>query len=326
MDLESKISVMLDDAARPPLAQKVESFAESAARRFQSALRDLAEAYLTHDAEQHANALRRTQEFIGGILILANLMGRKSTLAMYGKAESRNGSNLSIAPSIELAVAPKFTNVPKVEFSEAINDILIREPKLMLGGWREVADLYATEHAFAMAHQADMKIVKRVQQAIAESIRKGNPIPKAAKEINAILNEVGDYTRAYSELVFRTNASTAFTAGQFQQAADPAVADLIMAFEFVAVEDADTRPNHLAANGLVAPTRDRIWNTFAPPIGHACRCGLIARDRFWLEAEGLIDRNGNVRRRIPPNFSQARPDPGFGMGRPDRQLYAGGGI
>lgn len=325
MILEASIAAMLAAEERPPLLPKVETFAERASKKFQEILMDLAEAKLRRDPAEHAKALARVQSYIAGTLVLGNLTGRRSTLIEADKAAAKTGK-MRAESGIKLAEMPTMPDypeeIPKVEFQEAIRDLVAREPRLA-GSAAEVSRLYAERHAFALARVTDMRVTQRVQEEVVKSLREGRGGLESKAAIKNILEGVDDYMAAYSETIFRTNAWTAFTSGQFQQAQDPDVREVLPAFEFRSVNDGDTRENHAAADGLIAAVDDPVWNRFAPPLGFQCRCSLEAIEESELRRLGLIDQNGNVIKWVPPGFHNAKPDPGFGMGRPGQGLPVG---
>lgn len=43
---------------------------------------------------------------------------------------------------------------------------------------------------------------------------------------------------------------------------------------FIAVMDANTRPDHAAANGIIRPVDDPIWGELQPPLDWNCRCRI----------------------------------------------------
>lgn len=237
---------------------------------------------------------------------LADLLGRRRLLLEVKQKFKRTPINFGITPV-----------VPNVEFKEAIRDIVSREPRLA-GTAEEVSRLYRTRHAFAIARSADMVITERVQAFIGQAIKEGYDIPKATK----VIEELGGFTRAYAETVYRTNVATAYTAGRFQQAFDPDLADEALAFEYEAVLDADTRENHAAAHGLIAPKSSPVWDQFSPPMGFNCRCDVVILSRHELSQRGMLERDGRVMTYRPSSFRNAHPDSGFGRGRPDRLIYS----
>lgn len=316
MILEAAISAMLAEQERPPLLPKVETFADRAAHEFQAVLMELAESHVTRDPGAYEKAMARMRGYLAGILTIGNLTGRRSMLMAADRIERRAAARADVG--ITLAAG----DVPHVEFAEAIESLVTREPRLASSAG-EVARIYSNYHAFALARSTDIKVTLRVQEEVARGLREGFGVTGSRLNIAKILKGLEGYAAAYSETVFRTNAWSSFTAGQFEQAADPDVADVVPAFELIAVGDGDTRPHHEAASGLVAATTDPVWNRFAPPLGYQCRCSINTVDVYTLRRRGLVDASGRVIPYYPPSFSQAHPDPGFGIGRPGMGLPLG---
>ena len=311
MILEASIAAMLAEQERPPLLPKVETFTDRAAHEFKAVIMALAEAHITRDPEAHQAAMEKMRAYIAGVLILGNLTGRRSMLIEADRAARKVAANAG--STVHLAAIPD--DVPRVEFKEAIADIVTREPRLARSA-AEVSRIYANQHAFALARVTDLKVTSRVQQEIARGLKEGFGVAQSSANVARILGGMEGYADAYAETIFRTNAWTSFTAGQFEQARDPDVADVVPAFRFSSVGDSDTRPNHQAADGLIARTDDPVWNRFAPPLGFSCRCSIDTLDVYELRRMGRLDASGNVVAYYPPTFSQAHPDKGFGMGRP----------
>lgn len=202
-------------------------------------------------------------------------------------------------------------------FVELINNLLERVPRLAATA-DEVAFIYSTENAFAAVFSPSITVTENVQKAIARLARDGVSTPKSVE----VLASMTDWSRAYASTVFRTNINTAYAAGRFKQVSDPTIAEVVPAFRYTAVGDVDTRPNHEAADGLIAPINDPVWDRLTPPLGYNCRCTLELVSRFEMERLGLINANGTAQRREPSNFASAGPDSErFGRGRPDRKLY-----
>lgn len=174
-----------------------------------------------------------------------------------------------------------------------------------------VRRLYLEQHGPSIAQLIDANLVERIEAAFSAGF-------ETATET---IQEISGWSRAYADTVYRTNLTTAYAAGQWQEALDPDVLEFAPAFQYDATGDKDTRPNHQAMEGLLAGKTDSIWNTFAIPNGFNCRCALREVDRFELEERGLLLANGQVKRVIPPTFGAAHPDPGFDKGRPDQRIY-----
>jgi SPP1 gp7 family putative phage head morphogenesis protein len=192
---------------------------------------------------------------------------------------------------------------PTLTFDEAVTDLITREPRLAESA-AEVSRLYSMDHTFAMARSAEQSITERAQKAIEKFLTDHTPAEALSKSIQ----EIGGFSQAYGDTVFRTNVATAYNQGRIDQASDPDLADIIVGFRYEGIADARTRSNHRAGFGTVASTTDDLWKTFRPPNGYNCRCSLEYVSRFEAERLGLW-KDG----KLIPSYSSSnlKPDPGF---------------
>ena len=280
-----------------------------------------AQVQLGHQIHDDEASLAATARVIGETGAIADLLGRRRLLMEADFARAKVPLELREA-RVFAAIAARdwvFAStplVPDVSFKEAIADLVSREPRMAKSA-EEVGALYSGEHAFALARSAKITITEKVQAIVARGTQVGLKLETAESFVKA----AGPWTRAYAETVYRTNLSTAYTAGRFQQAADPDVAEVMGAFERRAVVDSDVRrgkggdENHLAAHGLIASTADPVWRYASPPSGYNCRCSLRLVSKFELKRKGLLQSNGRVELRPPPNFDDFAPHPNFAGGR-----------
>ena len=106
-----------------------------------------------------------------------------------------------------------------------------------------------------------------------------------------------------ADLIFRTNIQTAYNVGHYEQMTDPGVMKLRPYWQYDAVNDAHTRPSHLAMDGRVFPADSEVWNTWFPPNGFRCRCTVKTLSKRQVEARGL-----KVEQTAPEGLM---PDPHF---------------
>ncbi len=219
--------------------------------------------------------------------------------------------------------------LPRVELQEAVDDMLARTPVTLRDAaqrtGREIARIYAEGHAIAFARAAEHSVTERVQAVIAQAMREGlgenEAVARIRENVDQVRQDTTAWTEAYARTAFRTNVSTAVTAGRFRQAQDPDVSALVPAFAFDAIGDADTRPNHEAADGAIWSVTNPVWQQLAPPLGFQCRCSVRIVTRPELRRMGRLDENGRVIESPVP--AGAFPDPGFRhAGRPDLLLGA----
>ena len=296
-----------------PAIDELAEFLNRSAASFASAMARLAKAAAGDSRYDSGAAIVDLTDLISETMTLADLHGRRRALLEFDAASHAAGAQ-SAPPAATFAASPI---VPSVPFESAVQDLLTREPRLA-ETYQEVAELYRTRHAFAAARSSSRIVTAKVQEAIAKAVREG----KALASAEAAVAEVGDWSRAYAETVYRTNVATAYSAGRIRQAFDPAIGQVMIAFERRATGDRDTRPHHQAASGLLAAKTDPVWDMAMIPSGYGCRCQIRLVSRFECERRGLLDSSGNVIKQIPARFSEYYPDPGFG-GRPDLAMYRG---
>jgi SPP1 gp7 family putative phage head morphogenesis protein len=260
-------------------------------------------------------AYERLSLVLGGMMAVADLAGRVRTL--------HEASIRGWTPPQHMKVQPK-GDVPKVVFQEALDALYDREPHATAAGITraEIATTWR-DNGFQLGKSCSVEIAKKVRDTMGRIM--AHPEYNSVELGTNIIKDISgaQWTRSYAENVFRTTGATCYSAGRFKQLSDPDVKHTIPGLQFSAVRDADVRPNHAAAHGLIAAVDDPIWQRLSPPLGFNCRCDLVLKDRFELQKHGLLDKNGQVIRYLPYSYSEAHPDPGFQSGRPDqRSTYA----
>lgn len=273
---------------------------------------------------QDMDALREAQNeaagTIGRILAYSDLLGRRRMQLLAENAHRERAERHEFASkSALLGALPVGGVLPKVKFDEAVEDIASRMP-VVAKGWEAVQKVYAERHAFACARAMSLSVARRVQEIMTEATEGGRD--PSYDYVMRIMEETG-WARGYANCVYETNSSTAYSAGVWARAASPDVRAVIPGFLYVSAHLPTSRPNHEAIAGLIAPTDSPLWDRYSPPAGYSCRCSLLEVTVFEAERQGLI-RDGKMLTVLPPGFGiNARPDPGFGNGRPDRRALYG---
>lgn len=250
-----------------PLAadEELQRFASLSDAALEDCLRSIMRTRIENRGETpHLEKLRR---ILAQTLAMASLLGRRRVL-LIAKAKSRGRSLAAAAERGQCACFAKDTVspfVPAVRFEEAIDDILTRYP-VLAPGYRAVQEAYAKGHAFALAKSTSMVLTKKVQKIMADSVSQGRGLAKTRD----VIAQMGDWTRSYSENVYRTNATTAYAQGVRAQAEDPDVLEICPALTFVGRNVPPSRHNHIAAVGLIAGTKDPLWKKYTPPLGYQC--------------------------------------------------------
>jgi SPP1 gp7 family putative phage head morphogenesis protein len=307
-----------------PALDELEDLAAHSVQPFVRALERLARLHAREELTRKVNpaeraaALANLERLWAETMALADIYGRRRLLLEVQAA----GPQPEGLPRVLFAETPV---VPHVPFDEVARQIFQRWPQLadprsQVPRWRQIADLYQTKHVFGMARSFDLNLTKKIQEILLRSQERGEPVMTTEK----VIGELGGWSQAYAETVYRTNLNTAYTAGRFNQAQDPDVAFALGAFEYEAVRDSDCRPNHEALHGLLAHQDDPLWDRYAPPNGYNCRCSVRVVTKAELKQRGLI-RGAKVQTVYPAHFSEGGPDPAFEAKRhrmrPDKLFY-----
>ncbi len=306
------------------------------ARLYTSAIQDMVVAMARGNRVALGDARNRLGEVITDTMAAAEVLG--ATLTLRRTARILNESSSAIFRRtwearywLQFAESPTSTILPRTTFEEAVQDMVDRAPVTIRDAAertaQRISQLYGEGHVTAFAKSAEQAVTERVQILIREAIRDGTEEIGAGKlivmSVDKIRTETEAWTESYARMAFRTNVNTAVTAGRFRQAQDPVIQAVIPCFRFDAVGDADTRDNHMAADGLIFKVSNRVWNRIAPPIGWNCRCAISYVGLPELRRMGRVNAAGDIREdRLP---AAAHPDPGFRHGgRPD--LFLSGQI
>lgn len=189
--------------------------------------------------------------------------------------------------------------------------------------WR--ADWRRAEgHAFTVAKVAETEVLAAIKEEIAGAIRDGTTQVEWRRRLKGRLRALGwlggktvvdPQGRAHhvdistpwrQQTIFRTNTQSAYNAGRQSQQQD--LIEAAPFWQYVAVMDARTRPEHAAMHGRIYRADDPIWRTIYPPNGYNCRC------RVRMLTQAMVERRGlQVLSSVETPAEQGFPDEGFGQ-------------
>jgi len=216
---------------------------------------------------------------------------------------------------------PKHIELKPLPFEEAIEAFKGTVP-MTPEGFYALAD-EARAAAFMVSGVTRMDILVDFHNAVGKAITDGETLADFRNRVDNIFEARGwsapvDMTPWRLETIFRTNVQTAYQTGRYKQMVDQK--DAFPYWEYDAVNDSRTRPSHAALDGKIFAADHPFWDTWYPPNGYNCRCGVNPVHKY--EAEGLEieteDPTGGLIEPIDPvtgNKMPARPlipDPGWG--------------
>lgn len=101
---------------------------------------------------------------------------------------------------------------------------------------------------------------------------------------NAEQVQLGSVNRL--KTIYRVNMQTSYQAGRYKTQIENT--DSRPYWEYVAVLDARTRPEHAQLNGLIFRYDDPFWSSFYPPNGWRCRCRVNALAHYNIKKKSQI--------------------------------------
>lgn len=189
--------------------------------------------------------------------------------------------------------------------------------------WREVWQ-EAHARAFTVAGVMKMDVLKDIRTGVEQALKEGKTLSQFERELEPLLKkrgwlgkgEIRDALTGEVEgrrlgpsrlaTIYRTNMQSSYMAGRYKRFMENAAARPY--FEYVAVMDSRTRPEHASLNGLVFPAGDPFWQSYWPPNGWRCRCRVSALTGGEARAGGrtVQDSTGRITEKEVPT-GKARP-------------------
>ena len=186
--------------------------------------------------------------------------------------------------------------------------------------------------AFAVSGIAKGSELTTVFEALERAISQGISFDEFKKSCGDIFARRGwAGVKAWRiDNIFRTNIQTAYNVGRYKEMME--VAPTRPYWQYSAVNDSRTRPAHIAVNGKIYRYDHKFWDTWYPPNGFRCRCGVTTLSERELNRDDLNietdDITGHLIEPTDPatgNKMPARllmPDPGF-THHPGKTVYSG---
>lgn len=183
-------------------------------------------------------------------------------------------------------MAPDTANVAEEAWGVVPEDALAfwRDKKPVSKSAFATLDDAAKSRAFTAAGLAQQDMLADLHASLLETMKNGETFATWKQRIPAILEETG-WTGHRLETIFRTNVQTAYAAGRYAQMQE--VSNNRPYWQYIAVGDGRTRPEHAVLHGLVFPADHDFWITNYPPNGFNCRCTVRSLSERQVEKYGL---------------------------------------
>ena len=166
-------------------------------------------------------------------------------------------------------------------------------------------DVWQDTHkkSFTVAKVMREDILNDIKSSLDKALSEGKTFQEFQKELKPILQKKGWWgeiitvdTNGTAEKVqlgsmhrlktiYRVNMQTSYQTGRYKTQLDNA--ENRPYWQYIAVMDASTRPEHAILNGLTFRYDDPFWKSFYPPNGWNCRCRVQALSDYNLKSKGF---------------------------------------
>ena len=168
--------------------------------------------------------------------------------------------------------------------------------------WYEVWQ-NAHKKAFTVAKVAREDILKDIRSSLDKALVEGKTFHEFQKELKPILQKKGWWGEQFIvdskgnaekvqlgsmyrlKTIYRVNMQTSYQAGRYETQLDNA--EDRPYWQYVAVMDSSTRPEHAELNELVFRYDDPFWSSFYPPNGWNCRCRVRALSDYKVKSKKI---------------------------------------
>jgi len=199
------------------------------------------------------------------------------------------------------------------EFKQAIAFIMKKHPKTRAEYDRLTAkgkaNSFTVKLPWVSARKGRRSIIAEIQNLVESALRDGLTVDDFQDFVEEKLDRIGvtPLSDWHIKTIFRTNVQDAYHAGRWAMHQDPDVADMVVAYRYISMDDNRVRPTHEDMHGETFANDDVVWLEWWPPNGYNCRCTTIAifTDEEWEGStkpadltpdEGFAHNSGHLQR------------------------------
>src|SRR5574344_716881 len=213
---------------------------------------------------------------------------------LHRKFGRQNMANLKAIFKLSPAIAIKYFKSKKSQLSWDWYDL-----------WQNAHKKTITE---AKAMRED--ILKDIRSSLESALEEGKTFQQFQKELKPTLQKKGWWGEVVVakdgalekvqlgsmyrlKTIYSVNMQTAYQTGRYKTQIENT--DNRPYWEYVAVLDSRTRPEHAQLHGLIFRYDDPFWNSFYPPNGWRCRCRVNAVSDYNVKDRKLYVDNSEGR-------------------------------
>lgn len=170
----------------------------------------------------------------------------------------------------------------------------------------------AHKRTFTVAKVMREDILNDIRSALDKALSEGKTFKEFSKELKPTLQKKGWWGEQIVvdsagvaekvqlgsmyrlKTIYRVNMQTSYMSGRYATQMDNV--ENRPYWEYVAIMDKSTRPEHAMLNGLVYRYDDPFWQSFYPPNGWNCRCRVVALSDYKVKKNKttISDSNGKL--------------------------------
>ncbi|WP_173497601.1 phage minor head protein [Shewanella sp. ISTPL2] len=166
-------------------------------------------------------------------------------------------------------------------------------------------DVWTRAHAraFTVAKAAQMDVLTAIRNEVDAALSQGLTAKQFQANLKPQLEKLGWWGKKEVDgrevqlgspyrlnTIYRQNLQTAYMAGRYRRMLSRSKTHPY--WQYVAIDDGQTRPAHARLRGKVFRFDDPIWDIIYPPNGWGCRCRVRALTEAQVKAMGITVENG----------------------------------
>jgi len=167
----------------------------------------------------------------------------------------------------------------------------------------------AHQKTFTVAKAVKSHVLEDIREALDKALSEGKTFNDFQKELKPILqkkgwwgeqiivdsNGVAEKVQLGSlyrlKTIYSVNMQTAYQVGRYNTQIENV--ENRPYWQYIAVLDGRTRPEHAEMHGLVFRYDDPFWDAFYPPNGWRCRCRVNALSNYNLQKRNIKSSNSD---------------------------------